>query len=118
MARVVALCRERFHATGIKKSAETLDFQHFSGLVGEGGFEPPKSLTTDLQSAPFGHSGIPPYRILQKPYRSPAKRRRFGEEEDACGYGVFAALAQAAETEWSELLLTMELVDGLEPPTC
>ena len=32
-------------------------------LVGEGGFEPPKSLTTDLQSAPFGHSGIPPYEI-------------------------------------------------------
>ena len=33
-------------------------------LVGEGGFEPPKSLTTDLQSAPFGHSGIPPYKVL------------------------------------------------------
>ena len=32
-------------------------------LVGEGGFEPPKSVTTDLQSAPFGHSGIPPYSI-------------------------------------------------------
>ena len=32
-----------------------------SALVGEGGFEPPKSETTDLQSAPFGHSGIPPY---------------------------------------------------------
>ena len=30
-------------------------------LVGEGGFEPPKSLTADLQSVPFGHSGIPPY---------------------------------------------------------
>ncbi len=29
-------------------------------LVGEGGFEPPKSETTDLQSAPFGRSGIPP----------------------------------------------------------
>ncbi len=29
-------------------------------LVGEGGFEPPKSLTTDLQSAPFGHSGTLP----------------------------------------------------------
>jgi hypothetical protein len=28
--------------------------------VEEGGFEPPKSLTTDLQSAPFGHSGTPP----------------------------------------------------------
>ena len=45
-------------------------------MVGEGGFEPPKSLTTDLQSAPFGHSGILPYS------------------------------------------LEMELVDGLEPPTC
>ena len=26
-------------------------------LVGDGGFEPPKSVTTDLQSAPFGRSG-------------------------------------------------------------
>ncbi len=34
-----------------------------SPLVGEGGFEPPKSSTTDLQSAPFGHSGIPPYSL-------------------------------------------------------
>ena len=33
-------------------------------LVGEGGFEPPKSVTTDLQSAPFGHSGIPPYSVV------------------------------------------------------
>ena len=33
-------------------------------LVGEGGFGPPKSLTTDLQSAPFGRSGIPPYYSL------------------------------------------------------
>ena len=32
-------------------------------LVGEGGFEPAKSVTTDLQSAPFGHSGTPPYSI-------------------------------------------------------
>ena len=30
-------------------------------MVGEVGFEPTKSLTTDLQSAPFGRSGIPPY---------------------------------------------------------
>ena len=30
-------------------------------MVEEGGFEPPKSLTTDLQSARFGHSGTPPY---------------------------------------------------------
>ena len=31
-----------------------------------GGFEPPKALLTDLQSAPFGHSGTLPYLILQK----------------------------------------------------
>ena len=30
------------------------------GLVGDGGFGPPKSVTTDLQSAPFGRSGNPP----------------------------------------------------------
>ena len=29
-------------------------------MVGEGGFEPPKHDATDLQSAPFGHSGILP----------------------------------------------------------
>ncbi len=32
-------------------------------MVGEGGFEPPKALPADLQSVPFGHSGIPPYMI-------------------------------------------------------
>ena len=38
-------------------------------VVEGGGFEPPKSLTTDLQSVPFGRSGIPPgvirYKISQ-----------------------------------------------------
>ena len=33
----------------------------WSFLVGDGGFGPPKSVTTDLQSAPFGRSGNPPY---------------------------------------------------------
>ena len=28
-----------------------------------GGFEPPKQLATDLQSAPFGHSGIHPFSL-------------------------------------------------------
>ena len=32
-------------------------------LVEEGGFEPPKSKTADLQSAPFGRSGTLPYLI-------------------------------------------------------
>ena len=30
-------------------------------LVEDGGFEPPKAQLTDLQSAPFGHSGNPPH---------------------------------------------------------
>ena len=33
-------------------------------VVEEDGFEPSKSLTTDLQSAPFGHSGTPPYLVF------------------------------------------------------
>ena len=33
-------------------------------LVEGGGFEPPKAQLTDLQSVPFGHSGIPPYMEL------------------------------------------------------
>ena len=34
-------------------------------LVGRGGFEPPKSKTSDLQSDPFGRSGICPYEIVR-----------------------------------------------------
>ena len=33
-------------------------------LVEGDGFEPSKAVPTDLQSAPFGHSGIPPYNIF------------------------------------------------------
>ncbi len=31
-----------------------------------GGFEPPKQFAADLQSVPFGHSGIHPYVIFHK----------------------------------------------------
>ncbi len=34
-------------------------------VVGEG-FEPSKSVTADLQSAPFGRSGTPPLALLAK----------------------------------------------------
>ena len=30
-------------------------------LLGGGGFEPPKQFAADLQSVPFGHSGIRPF---------------------------------------------------------
>ena len=29
--------------------------------MGRGGFEPPKQIAADLQSVPFGHSGICPF---------------------------------------------------------
>ena len=35
-------------------------------MVEGDGFEPSKSLTTDLQSAPFGHSGTPPQKLFKK----------------------------------------------------
>ena len=41
-----------------KKSSIAITILLF--LVGRGGFEPPKAVPTDLQSAPFGHSGIFP----------------------------------------------------------
>ena len=62
-----------------KKTLASFGMQGFSLLVEEDGFEPSKSTTTDLQSAPFGHSGIPPSEIV---------------------------------------CLSVELVDGFEPPTC
>ena len=36
-------------------------------MVGRGGFEPPKLIAADLQSAPFGHSGTYPYEIPLDP---------------------------------------------------
>ena len=52
-------------------------------MVGEDGFEPSKLEATDLQSAPFGRSGILP---------------------------LF--------TRNISRMNLLELVDGLEPPTC
>ena len=43
------------------KKSESIRFRI---LVGAGGFGPPKSLTTDLQSAPFGRSGTLPFILL------------------------------------------------------
>ncbi len=41
-------------------------------VVGEG-FEPSKSMTADLQSAPFGHLGIPPFLLIYKFYGAGTK---------------------------------------------
>ena len=69
---------EGFSAARLPPKTKTEHLSILCLLVGGGGFEPPKSLTTDLQSAPFGHSGNLPYSLVE----------------------------------------IVELVDGLEPPTC
>ena len=45
----------------LAKAKKSESYQLRTYLVGEGGFEPPKAVPADLQSVPFGHSGIRPY---------------------------------------------------------
>ena len=59
------ISRRSYRPLGQSKSQANRLGSSGSALVGEGGFEPPKSVTTDLQSAPFGRSGIPPYEIVE-----------------------------------------------------
>ena len=61
------------HQKALKNKKKPLKTYVFNGLVGEGGFEPPKALPADLQSVPFGHSGIPPYSIA--PYGAGGRTR-------------------------------------------
>lgn len=39
---------------------------------------------------------------------------RWGKEEGDSGYGVFGALSETPETEWSRLLLTYARTDDFE----
>ena len=52
------LCRRCANSYPTNKNTDRLGRYFY--LVGEAGFGPAKSVTTDLQSAPFGRSGIPP----------------------------------------------------------
>ena len=71
--------------------------------MGEGGFEPPKALPADLQSVPFGHSGIPPYLTLIlscHSNQSPAKRVWFEKEEERKGCAVFRTSGKRSEVSF------------------
>ena len=73
------------------------------------GFEPSKALPTDLQSAPFGHSGIHPY-LISRAYRArtcdPLLVRQMLSQlsYDPMGYEIMYLLIQATRK-------------GLEPST-
>ena len=63
--RRISHCAAIFHPPVRVDLTEKDDyFRNRLFLVEEGGFEPPKRDATDLQSAPFGHSGTPPYMEL------------------------------------------------------
>ena len=57
-------------------------------MVEEGGFEPPKRDATDLQSAPFGHSGTPPDMELVN------GRSRASRVSTACGTAAAPFLSE------------------------
>ena len=65
--RILSATRLPFHHTGIaidNENGSPAIGRSVRQVVGESGFEPPKSLTTDLQSAPFGRSGTPPDKLV------------------------------------------------------
>ena len=64
---------------------------------------------------PLGNSPILIFNLSRFSEQSPAQRVCEEKENGGSGYKAFAA---SAEAECSELRLTMELVDGFEPPTC
>ncbi len=61
--------------------------------MGEGGFEPPKAVPADLQSVPFGHSGIPPYSV------------RFGSRRTLGYYSTPVRVCQEVSGKKSELFI-------------
>ena len=67
MARV-SPCEQSSHELWLEaptsNTAKRTGFYLFFLLVGGGGFEPPKSETSDLQSDAFGHSAIRPYLVF------------------------------------------------------
>ena len=52
---------DRTLTAGLEGRNSTIELLPHIKLVEDGGFEPPKAMLTDLQSAPFGRSGNPPY---------------------------------------------------------
>ena len=74
---------------------------YFNGtLVGEGGFEPPKLLAADLQSVPFGHSGIrPEFALISSDYNT----TDFGKNQAFCEH-LSAIIVTDLWLVWSEVL--------------
>ena len=82
-----------------KKTLASFGMQGFSLLVEEDGFEPSKSTTTDLQSAPFGHSGTPPYSLFVSSCQIEAQRSGFDLERRCSGGSELSCLHGSERSE-------------------
>ena len=58
--RKTNITAKQYHSPKANITEKPTCFDKSVFLVGEGGFGPPKRNATDLQSAPFGHSGTLP----------------------------------------------------------
>ena len=94
-------------------------------MVEEGGFEPPKSLTADLQSAPFGRSGTLPYsgatQLLPLELVNGLSSQLSNSPPDCFpNRSTSALLLEFVSRPLRGIIVTkkVELVNGLEPLTC
>ena len=88
-------------------------------IMGRGGFEPPKQVAADLQSVPFGHSGICPF-LSAQPHNSQihdhflffsfynvrnlCKARRYPHYSFRCGNGSSPFLLPPVPSDCGNLL--------------
>ena len=80
-------------------------------MVGGGGFEPPKSWTADLQSAPFGRSGILPYMELVNGIEPSTYWLQINCSAWLSYTSTFGWCWDKKKSQW------MVLRGGIEPPT-
>ena len=80
-------------------------------MVGGGGFEPPKSWTADLQSAPFGRSGILPYMELVNGIEPSTYWLQINCSAWLSYTSTFGWCWDKKKSQW------MVLRSGIEPPT-
>ena len=80
-------------------------------MVERGGFEPPKASPADLQSAPFGHSGTSPKKVL--------KRESFKcESKQITSVVCFLSFSLPVLLTFTlPHFLILEPMKGIEPPT-
>ena len=72
-------------------------FYFFNRRMGRGGFEPPKQVAADLQSVPFGHSGIYPFLII---YIIADIKPMIGLEPITCWLQISCSANWATSAKW------------------